>query len=65
VTASRVSLAAMVRLRRAVDFDGDLAAVERRVAARLRDGLGLRAVVGRFAAGVGVVSVVVVVSAMW
>jgi hypothetical protein len=68
-TASRVSFAAIVRLRRAVDADGDFAAVARvvvrlrGVVVRLRAVLDLRAVLERFA---GVVLVVeVLVSAMW
>jgi hypothetical protein len=46
--ASRVSLAAIVRLRRPVDFDGDLAAVERRA---VRVEVLLRAVLVLRAAG--------------
>src|SRR5215218_10955095 len=65
-TASRVSLAATVRLRRAVDFDGDLAAVERdaverpaaRVVAGLRAVVLLRAVLERFAGAAFAVLVV-------
>src|SRR5215207_7585495 len=64
-TASRVSFAAIVRLRRPVDFDGDFVTVVRvvpRVVARLRWVLGLRAVLLRFAGAFLVVGVVVVVS---
>jgi hypothetical protein len=66
--ASRVSFAAIVRVRRAVDFEGDLAAVERlagRAPAGLRAVVLLRAVLLR-AAGLRVVllRVVVVFSAI-
>jgi hypothetical protein len=45
--ASRVSLAAMVRLRRAVDLEGDFAAVERLAAVERRVVVDLRAVLLR------------------
>jgi hypothetical protein len=60
VAASRVSFAATVRCRRAVDFDGDLAPVERLVA---RVDVVFRVLVLRFA-GVGFFVVVLMVSAI-